>query len=89
MAFGCLDALADEGLCVPNDVRVAGFDDIPAASLRSVQLTTVRGVPTAVGQHAVDLLLDRTIGDYRGAPRTITIPAEIVIRSPCGCNEPA
>jgi LacI family transcriptional regulator len=87
MAMGCLDALADSGLSVPEDVRVLGFDDIPSASFRSIQLSTVRGVPSAVGRHAVKLVLDRIRGDYDGAPRNVTIPPELVLRRSCGCTQ--
>jgi LacI family transcriptional regulator len=86
MAMGCLDALADSGLRVPDDVRVLGFDDIPSASFRSIQLSSVRGVPSAVGRHAVQLILDRVRGAYRGPPRNVTIPPELILRRSCGCS---
>jgi LacI family transcriptional regulator len=85
MAMGCLDALADCRVDVPSTVRVVGFDDIPVASFRSVQLSSVRGVPSAVGRHAVRLLLDRTRGIYAGPPRNVVIPPELVLRRSCGC----
>jgi LacI family transcriptional regulator len=88
MALGCLDALADAGLSVPTDARVIGFDDIPAASLRAVQLTTVRGGAAPVGRAAVDLLLDRTENRYQGPPRHIRVPTELVVRKSCGCVGP-
>lgn len=41
LAIGAIDALRERlGLRVPDDVLVAGFDDIPAASWASVNLTT-------------------------------------------------
>ncbi len=41
MAIGCIDALKNHGLCVPKDVSVIGFDNIPIGNYVSVPLTTV------------------------------------------------
>ena len=84
MALGCLDALADNGIDVPDDVAVAGFDDIPAAGLRGVGLTTVRAFPAMLGANAVDLLLDRISGKHHGPARHIVITPELVVRRSCG-----
>jgi DNA-binding LacI/PurR family transcriptional regulator len=42
MALGVMAALADRGVRVPEDVSVAGFDDIPESSYFRPALTTVR-----------------------------------------------
>jgi LacI family transcriptional regulator len=84
MALGCLDALADNGIDVPGNVAVAGFDDIPAAGLRGVGLTTVRAFPAILGANAVDLLLDRITGRHRGPARHIVITPELIVRRSCG-----
>lgn len=86
MALGCLDALADRGIDVPGKVAVAGFDDIPAAGLRGVGLTTVRAFPALLGANAVDLLLDRVTGRHRGPARHVVITPELVVRRSCGIH---
>jgi DNA-binding LacI/PurR family transcriptional regulator len=40
MALGAIAALRRRGVDVPGDVAVAGFDDIPFASLSTPTLTT-------------------------------------------------
>ena len=85
MALGCLDALADGGFHVPENIRVIGFDDIPAASLRSVGLTTIRGAAGGVGEGAIDLLLDRMLGLDQRAAVSVKIPTELIVRKSCGC----
>jgi LacI family transcriptional regulator len=56
MAIGALEALRDCGIQVPQDVAVAGFDDIPLA--RHVGLTTVRVRIAELGERALGSLLD-------------------------------
>ena len=40
LALGAMEAARDAGLPIPDDIAIAGFDDIPAAKL--LGLTTVR-----------------------------------------------
>jgi LacI family transcriptional regulator len=42
LAFGALGRLAELGIDVPGDISVAGFDDVPVASITSPSLSTVR-----------------------------------------------
>jgi LacI family transcriptional regulator len=56
MAIGALEALRDAGIRVPQDVAVAGFDDIPLA--RHLGLTTVRVRIAELGERALGSLLD-------------------------------
>jgi DNA-binding LacI/PurR family transcriptional regulator len=57
MALGLLHAFRDEGLSVPHDVSVVGFDDIPDAAHYLPPLTTVRQDFAAVGRRAVELVI--------------------------------
>jgi LacI family transcriptional regulator len=72
MALGAIEAARAHGLRVPEDVAVAGFDDIDAASLVRPRLTTVGHHAGELGARAVDLLLDR----MRGGERP---PADVVV----------
>lgn len=57
MAIGCLLALRDAGVHAPDQVAIAGFDDIPAARFVSPALTTLRVDIAEVGARAVALLV--------------------------------
>lgn len=59
IAMGAMEALAEAGLRVPDDLSVAGFDDTLAARLSVPQLTSVRQPLRAMGTRAVELLLAR------------------------------
>lgn len=74
MAVGAMAAVRDAGLRVPDDVAVAGFDDIHTLRDVSPGLTTVR-IPLAdVGALATDLALGRA-----GQART-PVRGEVVLR---------
>lgn len=59
IALGAMEALAEAGLRVPDDVSVAGFDDTLAARISVPQLTSVRQPLRDMGARAVELLLAR------------------------------
>lgn len=62
VAFGVIRAFQDEGLRVPEDVSVVGFDDHPLAEIWTPSLTTMRQDFAELGRMAVDFLLGRLAG---------------------------
>ena len=59
MALGCLYAFAQAGVRVPQDIALAGFDDIPLARFVHPSLTTMRVSIAQLGGRAVERLLDQ------------------------------
>ncbi len=89
MAVGCLQALRDAGLRVPEDVALAGFDDIPIARYITPALTTIR-VPIAVlGSAALDALAKAVEAPQAQATHTVVMPVELVVRHSCGATAAA
>lgn len=84
MAVGALGALHDAGVQVPEDIAMAGFDDIPLAHYINPALTTVHVDIPGLGRRAVELLLDPREGPDAGAARHETLPPMLVVRSSCG-----
>jgi LacI family transcriptional regulator len=83
MAIGGLAALAEAGLRVPQDVALAGFDDIPIARYVTPPLTTVRVRIADIGGLALDRLA-AAIDDPAGSTaQHQTLRAELVIRQSC------
>ena len=58
-AIGCIRALHDAGLRVPQDVSVVGFDDIKEAAFQTPSLTTIRQPLHQMGALAVQTLLEQ------------------------------
>lgn len=63
MAFGFIQELNKNGISVPGDVSVMGFDDIPFASLFSPALTTISYPSLETGKLAAKVLFERMSGD--------------------------
>jgi DNA-binding LacI/PurR family transcriptional regulator len=67
------------GLTVPNDVRIAGFDDLKFAHLAHVPLTTMHQPCRAIGELALSAMLER-VANPDLPPRTISASATLCIR---------
>ena len=78
-AIGAIRALQEQGLRVPQDVSVMGFDDIPGAAFHSPSLTTVRQPLNRMGEVAAQTLLERIEAKKEYIPE-IAIEPELVIR---------
>lgn len=78
LALGGIDALKNEArLSLPDDVAVAGFDDIAMASWPVYSLTTYRQPIDALASEAARLVLL----EAGGIPPSTTLPGELVVRA--------
>lgn len=75
MALGALAVLRQRGIDVPGDIAVAGFDDIPFASLSVPALTTASHPVEQIAAAAASAVLDRA-----GVPPVTTYPSELILR---------
>ena len=78
-ALGALNALAERGLRVPEDVRLVGYGDHPYSGWLNPSLSSVRLPTQLIGELAVSLLLQRVAGDS-GQPVRRLIRPELIIR---------
>ncbi|GAB4445605.1 MAG: substrate-binding domain-containing protein [Chloroflexi bacterium OHK40] len=83
-AIGAMQALAEAGLRVPQDVAVIGFDDVLYARAQEPPLTTVRHPTFELGYRALELLL-RAIEGEPVANHTVRVPTRLIVRESCGC----
>lgn len=80
MAMGAMRYLRDQGIRIPEEVSVVGFDDISFVEECDPSLTTVRQPALEMGHQAARLLLDLIEG-YETAMQPIVLPTELVVRN--------
>ena len=79
VAAGLLGGFDQAGVEVPGDVSIVGYDNISIAHLAHVSLTTVHQPRSAMGQMALELLLDRIDNRRRSVVRVVE--PSLVVRS--------
>ncbi|MGQ0702975.1 MAG: LacI family DNA-binding transcriptional regulator [Gemmatimonadales bacterium] len=86
MAIGALSALRDAGQRVPEDVAIAGFDDIPMARYLDPPLTSVHVDTAALGARAATGLLDMLNEEVAREPVHEVLPVTLVVRRSSGAG---
>lgn len=84
MAIGAFRALRERDLRVPEDVAVVSFDDVPDAAEIDPFLTALAQPAYSMGTIAMQLLLERIGGSFRGEPRDVTLSPRLIVRRSCG-----
>jgi LacI family transcriptional regulator len=80
-AVGVLKAARALDLRVPEDVALAGGDDIPLADVLEVPLTTFHVPLFDIGARATEILLSKLVGASSGLQQIVYPPALVVRRS--------
>jgi LacI family transcriptional regulator len=83
MAVGCIRAVQELGIRVPEDLAIVGFDNREAATYVEPPLTTVTLPGDAMGRLAAEMMIDAT----RKKQVPITgrqVPSRLLIRNSCG-----
>lgn len=81
LALGVLHELRARGLRPGVDVGLVCFDDAPWAPLVDPPISVVVQPAYQVGARAAELLVQRIGGAAKGAPRTLVLPTELVVRA--------
>jgi DNA-binding LacI/PurR family transcriptional regulator len=71
--------LLNAGFSIPNQIKLAGFDDSPTAGLLTVPLTTVRQPAAAIAMHAVSVMNER-IAHPHLPPVHVAVHCDLVVR---------
>jgi DNA-binding LacI/PurR family transcriptional regulator len=84
-AADLIEFFHSQGVRIPQDVRIVGFDDLPIDKNLPVSLTTIRQNASALAYEAVRTIIDR-INKPDIPARHIMVKADLVIRDSCGSH---
>ncbi len=79
IAYGLLKWAHEQGVGVPQDLAVTGFDDLPFSSVTLPPLTTIRQPISQLAEATVELLLSR-IADDEEPVRELRLAGELIVR---------
>jgi LacI family transcriptional regulator len=82
MALGAMSVIRDAGLRVPDDIAIAGFDDIPSAALTAPGLTTMAMPMGELGRAAAVVLAQQLEGSVQAVRQTFD--PQLVVRHSSG-----
>lgn len=82
MAIGAYKAIAEEGMTIPDDISIVGFNDQPSAKYMVPSLTTVKLSTEYLASAAIDLVLENIDGS-RPYKKKVIIPTKLKIRKSC------
>ncbi len=80
LALGCMDAMREMGLMVPENISIVGYDDILFLERMSPALTTVLVPKYEMGSQATKTLLDMVGGENK-APMVLRMQPRLVVRN--------
>ncbi len=89
LALMIMQALRKQGVHIPEDMAVVGFDNQHLAAFVSPPLTTVQQPFVELGETAARLLLDRMAGRYSGVARRVLLSTRLILRQSCGAGQSA
>jgi len=83
---GCLVALRQAGVRIPEEMAIVGFDDMDWSTIVQPALTVVAQPTERIGTVAAQLLLERLESGGREPPRVVTLPTRLIVRASCGAR---
>jgi len=85
MALGIRQAIVEEGVKVPEEMALIGFNDIEFTAMRGIELTTIGQKKFEMGTLAVRTLVEKIEGsEMKASAREILLKPELIIRKTCG-----
>ncbi len=85
MALGTYQAIAEEGVRIPEDIALVGFNDIEFTAMKGIELTTIGQKKFEMGAIAVKMLVERIEGgEGKLSTKEIFLKPELIIRKTCG-----
>lgn len=81
MTLGALLSLKENGMSIPDDISIVGFDDLEWSPLADPPLTAVAQPTYEMGVQAMDMLLARIDGEVDDEPERVLLEPSLVVRA--------
>lgn len=83
MTLGCYEEMYEQGINIPGDIAIVGFDDMPWSVALNPPLTAIKQPGYELGLNATELLLKR-LGNSERNTMNIVLNPELIVRKSCG-----
>lgn len=87
LAIGAMNAIKENGLRVPQDIAVIGFDDTPESLMVTPRLTTIRYPLFDLGKTSVDMLDKILNKEGKNIREQKVLPTQLIVRESCGVSK--
>lgn len=84
MTIGCLKALSEAGIRIPEEISIVGFDDSDWAAFFTPPLSVVEQPTYTMGTLAGEILFQRMTGSGSSERKMVVLKPELVVRKSCG-----
>lgn len=88
ITFGCMKALKEKDIQIPQDISIIGFDDLPSSLLSEPPLTSIKVSKIRIGRRAFQLLKRRFDASDPLPYEKVYIGSELIIRESLGEENP-
>lgn len=83
MTLGCYEEMYEQGVNIPDDIAIIGFDDMPWSVALNPPLTAVKQPGYELGLNATELLFKKLKNSNRNTVNLVLTP-ELIVRKSCG-----
>lgn len=81
IAYGCIKALREKAIRIPEDISLIGFDNLPSSAMMEPALTTIEVSKQQIGRLAVQLLNDRILARNSQPTSKILVSGQLIERA--------
>jgi len=85
IAMGAILAARNNGMRVPEDIAIVGFDDLSFAEFTSPPLTTIQQPIFEKGEKAAEMLINEIEAD-NSKPEKVNLEPKLIVRESCGAK---
>ncbi len=80
IALGCMKAILEKNIAIPEDISIIGFDNLPQSTTSTPPLTTIDVEKCKIGEQAMNMLIDRIESDTPIPKMKVSIGNHMILR---------